>query len=143
MFRKIFKAFHYRDFRILWVGACTSSIGTWMQQIAQAWLVLDISKSAFMAGSIPSATAFRSLFSLGGGVIADRIDRRCNAARLPVQMASALLLTALIATHAVHVWHILCLSFLVGTAQSFGAPAYSALVPSLVEKEDSHYAPSP
>ena len=77
MFRRIFKAFHYRDFRILWMGACTSSIGSWMQTMAQAWLVYDMSKSSFMLGldaflgDIPIV-----LFSLVGGVIADRIDRR-------------------------------------------------------------------
>jgi predicted MFS family arabinose efflux permease len=53
-----------------------------------------------------------------------------------VQMFSASVLTVLVATGVVHVWHILCLSFLSGTAQAFGAPAYSALIPTLVEKED-------
>jgi predicted MFS family arabinose efflux permease len=136
--RRIFKAFHYRDFRILWMGACTSSIGSWMQTMAQAWLVYDMSKSSFMLGldaflgDIPIV-----LFSLVGGVIADRIDRRyILLGSQYVQMTCALLLTALLAFHRVHVWQILCLSFVVGTAQSFGGPAYSALVPSLVEKED-------
>jgi predicted MFS family arabinose efflux permease len=138
VFRKIFKAFHYRDFRILWIGACTSSIGTWMQQLAQAWLVLDISKSPFLLGFdafLGDIPIF--LFSLVGGVIADRIDRRyVLLGSQYVQMTCALVLTALIATNHVRVWEILCLSFVVGTAQSFGGPAYSALVPSLVEKED-------
>ena len=138
MFRKIFKAFHYRDFRILWMGACTSSIGSWMQTMAQAWLVYDMSKSSFMLGldaflgDIPIV-----LFSLVGGVVADRIDRRyVLLGSQYLQMTCALLLTALLAFHKVHIWQILCLSFVVGTAQSFGGPAYSALVPSLVEKED-------
>jgi len=136
--RRIFKAFQYRDFRILWMGACTSSIGSWMQQMAQAWLVYDMSKSSFMLG----LDAFLGdipifLFSLVGGVIADRIDRRyVLLGSQYVQMTCALVLTALLAFHKVHIWHILCLSFVVGTAQSFGGPAYSALVPSLVEKED-------
>ena len=138
MLRRIFKAFHYRDFRILWMGACTSSIGSWMQTMAQAWLVYDMSKSSFMLGldaflgDIPIV-----LFSLVGGVIADRFDRRyLLLGSQYVQMSCALTLTALIGLHAVHIWQILCLSFVVGTAQSFGGPAYSALVPSLVEKED-------
>jgi predicted MFS family arabinose efflux permease len=109
-----------------------------MQQLAQAWLVLEISKSPFLLG----LDAFLGdipifLFSLVGGVIADRIDRRyVLLGSQYVQMACALILTALIAFNKVHVWEILCLSFVVGTAQSFGGPAYSALVPSLVEKED-------
>ncbi|HEY3838559.1 MAG TPA: MFS transporter, partial [Bryobacteraceae bacterium] len=103
MFRKIFKAFHYRDFRILWIGACTSSIGTWMQQLAQAWLVLDISKSPFLLGFdafLGDIPIF--LFSLVGGVIADRIDRRyVLLGSQYVQMTCALVLTALIATNHV------------------------------------------
>ena len=138
MLRRVFKAFQYRDFRLLWIGACTSSIGTWMQQVAQSWLVYEISDSAFMLGLdafLGSAPII--LFSLLGGVIADRMDRRrlLLLSQL-VQMASAFLLTFLISSHLVRIWHILTLSFVVGTAQSFGGPAYSALVPSLVEKED-------
>jgi predicted MFS family arabinose efflux permease len=136
--RRVFKAFHYREFRLLWFGACTSSIGTWMQVVAQSWLVFSISKSAFMLGldgflgQIPIV-----LFSLIGGVIADRIDRRrVLLGSQYVQMTSAFLLTLLIAFSVVKVWHILTLSFVVGCAQSFGGPAYSALVPMLVEKED-------
>jgi predicted MFS family arabinose efflux permease len=136
--RRTFKAFHYRDFRLLWFGACTSSIGTWMQEIAQNWLVLEMTNSARLLaldaflGDIPIF-----LFSLVGGVIADRMDRRkMLLGSQYVQMISALTLATLIATHRIHVWEILLSSFIVGTAQSFGGPAYSALVPSLVEKED-------
>ena len=50
MIRRVFKAFQYRDFRLLWIGACTSSIGTWMQIVAQSWLVYKISGSARMLG---------------------------------------------------------------------------------------------
>lgn len=138
MLQKVFKAFSYANFRLLWFGAFTSSVGTWMQQLAQSWLVLDISKSAFYLG----LDAFLGqlpiiLFSLVGGVIADRMDRRrLLLASQYVQMASAFLLTILIATGVEKVWHILILSFVVGTAQAFGGPAYSALVPSLVSKED-------
>jgi predicted MFS family arabinose efflux permease len=136
--RRVFKAFHYREFRLMWFGACTSSIGTWMQNVAQSWLVFSISKSAFMLGlndflgQIPIV-----MFSLIGGVIADRIDRRrVLLGSQYVQMTSAFLLTILIAMNVVKVSHILVLSFIVGCAQSFGGPAYSALVPMLVEKED-------
>ena len=138
MLRRVFKAFHYREFRLLWVGACTSSIGTWMQEVAQSWLVLQISGSAFwlgldaFLGDIPIF-----LFSLVGGVIADRMSRRrlLLASQL-VQMSCAFSLALLILLGIVQVWHILVLSFIVGTAQSFGGPAYSALVPTLVDKED-------
>lgn len=138
MLSRTFKAFNYPNFRLLWIGACTSSIGTWMQEIAQNWLVLELTNSPFLLG----LDAFLGdipifLFSLIGGVIADRIDRRkVLLASQYVQMTCALVLAALIATRHVQIWHILTLSFITGTAQSFGGPAYSALVPSLVDKED-------
>ncbi|MDQ2900115.1 MAG: MFS transporter [Acidobacteriota bacterium] len=138
MLRRVFKAFQYRDFRLLWIGACTSSIGTWMQQVAQSWLVYEISDSAFMLGlDAFLGAAPIILFSLVGGVVADRMDRRrLLIISQVVQMSSAFLLAFLISAHLVRIWEILTLSFVVGTAQSFGGPAYSALVPSLVEKED-------
>ena len=138
MFQRTFKAFQYRDFRIMWIGACTSSIGTWMQQLAQAWLVFEITKSAFLLGLdsfLAQIPIF--LFSLLGGVFADRIERRkLLLASQVIQMSCAFTLTILFATGKVHIWHILTLSFLVGTAQSFGGPAYSALIPTLVDPED-------
>ncbi|MGP0019513.1 MAG: MFS transporter [Candidatus Sulfotelmatobacter sp.] len=136
--RRIFKAFQYRDFRLMWIGACTSSIGTWMQIVAQGWLIYRLSHSAFLLaldqflGGIPIF-----LFSLIGGVVADRTERRkILLLSQYIQMASAAVLTVLVATGAVHVWHILCLSFLSGLAQAFGGPAYSALIPTLVDRED-------
>src|ERR1700690_2399180 len=135
---RVFKAFQYRDFRLMWIGACTSSIGTWMQIVAQGWLIYRLSHSAFLLaldqflGGIPIF-----LFSLIGGVVADRVERRrILLGSQWVQMASAGLLTILVATGTGHVWHILCLSFVSGFAQAFGGPAYQALIPTLVEKED-------
>jgi MFS family permease len=136
--RRVFKAFQYRDFRLMWVGACTSSIGTWMQIVAQAWLVYDLSKSGFLLGLdmfLGGIPIF--LFSLFGGVIADRFERRrVLLASQWVQMASAFTLTLLVVFHLVHVWQILSLSFVSGFAQAFGGPAYLALIPTLVKKED-------
>ena len=122
----------------MWFGACTSSIGTWMQIVAQGWLIYRLSHSAFLLaldqflGGIPIF-----LFSLIGGVVADRTERRkILLGSQYVQMASAGLLTVLVATGVVHVWHILCLSFVSGLAQAFGGPAYQALIPTLVDRED-------
>ena len=122
----------------MWFGACTSSIGTWMQIVAQGWLIYRLSHSAFLLaldqflGGIPIF-----LFSLIGGVVADRIERRkILLVSQYMQMASAALLTILVATGVVHVWHILCLSFVSGLAQAFGGPAYQALIPTLVDRED-------
>jgi predicted MFS family arabinose efflux permease len=122
----------------MWLGACTSSIGTWMQILAQSWLVYKLSNSSVYLGldaffgQIPVF-----LFSLVGGVLADRRSRRkLLLISQVVQMGSAFLLAGLVLTGVVRVWHIWCLSFTVGLAQSFGGPAYSALVPTLVGRED-------
>src|SRR5271167_3980987 len=135
---RIFKAFQYRDFRLMWVGACTSSIGTWMQIVAQGWLIYRLSHSAFLL-ALDQFLAGIPIFllSLIGGVVADRVERRrILLGSQYIQLASAALLTVLVATGRVHVWHILCLSFVSGFAQAFGGPAYSALIPTLVERED-------
>lgn len=140
MFKKVFKAFEYPGFRLLWFGACTSSIGTWMQNIAQSWLVLQITNDPFLLG----LNAFLAdipifLFSMIGGVIADRMDRRklLLLSQL-IQMTSAIILTVVLVINKERapIELILFLSFVVGTAQAFGGPAYSALVPSLVKQED-------
>jgi predicted MFS family arabinose efflux permease len=122
----------------MWLGACTSTIGTWMQILAQSWLVYQLSNSSVYLG----LDAFFAqipifLFSMFGGVFADRKSRRTLLVMSQViQMSCAFLLAALDATHIVRVWHIWCLSFTVGLAQSFGGPAYSALIPTLVDKTD-------
>ncbi len=134
MISRVLKAFQYRDFRLLWYGACTSSVGTWMQKLAQSWLVLQISGSPFLLGLdsfLGEIPIF--LFSLIGGVVADRMDRRrLLLVSQYIQMSCAFLLTALIIFDVVKVWHILALSFTVGLAQAFGGPAYQALIPTLV-----------
>ena len=135
---RILAAFTYRDFRVQWFGACTSSIGTWMQIVAQNWLVLSLTDSPFFLG----LDAFLQqlpimLFTLIGGVLADRYDRRRTLlASQYVQMSTSATLALLMYFHAVQIWHILLLSFITGLAQAFGGPAYQSLVPTLVAKKD-------
>src|SRR5713226_5072145 len=133
---RTFRAFRYRDFRLMWSGAFTSTTGTWMQNVAQSWLVLEMTGSAFYLGLISFLADLPiMLFSLFGGVVADRIDRRKSLlASQYTQMTSAFILTALVLLHQVRIWHILVLVFISGTGQSFGGPAYSALIPGLVKR---------
>jgi predicted MFS family arabinose efflux permease len=135
--KRVFKAFSYPDFRLMWIGACTSSIGTWMQILAQSWLVYNLSHSSVYLGlDVFCGQVPIFLFSLFGGVFADRRSRRTLLLISQYgQMTCAFVLTALVFTNTVRVWHILCLSFAVGLVQSFGGPAYSALIPTLVPKE--------
>jgi MFS family permease len=138
MLGRMLAAFSYRDFRVQWFGACTSSIGTWTQLTAQNWLVLSLTGSAFFLG----LDAFLQqlpimLFTLIGGVLADRRDRRRTLLTSQyIQMATSAALALLVYFGVVRIWHILLLSFTTGLAQSFGGPAYQSLIPSLVEKKD-------
>lgn len=137
-FRRTFSALSYRDFRILWLGALTSTTGTWMQTVAQSWLVLSMTGSAFLLG-VDSflATIPIVLFSLVGGVLADRMDRRrIMLASQLAQMVLAFLLAFLVFARKIEVWQIFVLSFLTGTAQAFSGPAYISLLPMLVRRED-------
>jgi MFS family permease len=136
--RRLAAALTHRDFRILWLGAFTSTIGTWMQNVAKNWLVLDLTQSSFYLGldsffgELPLL-----LFTLIGGVIADRhTRRRLLMSSQYVQMMCAVVLMVLVYSGAIGIWHILVLSFLAGTAQAFGGPAYQSLIPALVPKED-------
>jgi MFS family permease len=135
--RRLASALTHRDFRILWFAACTSTIGTWMQKVAQNWLVLTVTGSAFylgldsFLGELPIL-----LFTLIGGVVADRHDRRrLLTGSQVVQMTCAFVLMAIVWTGVVRIEHVLALSFISGTAQAFGGPAYQSLIPGLVPKE--------
>jgi MFS family permease len=135
---RMLAAFTYRDFRVQWFGACTSSVGTWTQSTAQNWMVLALTGSPFYLG----LDAFLQqlpimLFTLVGGVLADRRDRRRTLlASQYLQMTTATMLALLVYFGVVRIWHILLLSFATGVAQSFGGPAYQALIPQLVTSKD-------
>jgi MFS family permease len=136
---RIAVALTHRNFRLLWFGALTSSIGTWMQKVAQAWLIVTMtgSSSAFYLGLDSFAgEAPILLFTLIGGVVADRRDRRHMMLTSQVtQMIVALILAVLIYTERIEIWMVLALSFVSGCAQAFGGPAYQSLIPTLVGKE--------
>jgi MFS family permease len=136
---RIAVALTHRNFRVLWMGALTSSIGTWMQKVAQAWLIVTLtgSSSAFYLGlDAFVGEAPILLFTLIGGVVADRRDRRhMMLTSQGVQMIVAFILAALIYFETVQIWMILLLSFISGCAQAFGGPAYQSLIPTLVGKE--------
>ena len=135
--RTTFQAFQYVNFRWMWFGAFTSTTGYFVQEVAQSWLVYDITRSEFYLG----LTAFLNgapilLLSLFGGVLADRMDRRkLLLGSQYVQMSSAFALALLVGFNRIEVWHILAAAFVNGLGQAFGGPAYQALIPSLVEKK--------
>jgi MFS family permease len=137
---RVFQAFTYRDFRLLWFGAFTSSSGTWLQETALAWLLLQLTNDPFYLGLNGFlSTAPILLFTLVGGVLADRFDRRrilIASQFSQLTFALALALLAFFDIRSILVTSALLLSFLTGCVQAFGGPAYQSLIPMLVEKKD-------
>jgi len=132
-------ALKHRNFRLLWMGAFMSSIGTWMQRVAQAWLIITMtrSRSAFFLGldsflgELPLL-----LLTMVGGVFADRRDRRHMILMSQIiQMLVALVLAVLIYMRRIHIAHVLALSLIAGCVRAFGGPAYQSLISTLVGKE--------
>ncbi len=136
--RGMFRALRHRDYRLFWTGNFLSNIGTWMQNLAQGWLVLQITNSVFLLGLVGFTSSFPTLaFTLIGGVIADRANRRHMLMLMQaVLMVMAFLLSALTFLQVVTVHQILVISFVSGLATALSAPAYQALVPELVPASD-------
>ncbi len=126
------------NFRLFWAGNFTSNIGTWMQNVAQGWLVLTLTNSAFWLGVVGFAGSIPFLFvTLFGGVIADRVDkRRLLMVTQTIMMLLAFLLAGLTYFHAIGVWGVAAIAFGNGVAMAMNAPSYQALVPRLVKRED-------
>ena len=134
-----FRALRHRNFGILWISLIISSIGTWMQIVAQSLLVLKITHNSALAlgtVSLAQATSF-FLFALVGGSFADRIDkRRLLFFTQSLSMILAFVLGVLTFTGVVQVWMIVLIAFCSGTVLSFDQPTRSALIPVLVPRED-------
>src|ERR1044071_1026933 len=135
---EMFRALRHRNFRLFWSGAVLSNTGTWMQAVAQGWLVLQLSDSPFWLGVDGfMATAPGLVLTLAGGVFADLMDRRKLLIYSQVIAGfSALTLGTLVVTGVVKVWMILGLSFVTGSCMSIAGPSYLALVFDLVGRED-------
>jgi MFS family permease len=134
-----FRALRHPNFRLFWTGNFVSNIGSWMQNVAQGWLVYQLTDSPLWLGLVGFAQQVPSLiFSLPGGVIADRISRRkVLLTTQTLMMVFALALAALVSLRLVTVEHILLLAFLAGTVMALNAPNHQAAVRDLVQAEDT------
>src|SRR3989442_4782170 len=134
----MFRALRHRNFLLFWSGAFLSNTGSWMQAVAQGWLVLQLSNSPFWLGvDAFMATAPGLVLTLAGGVFADLVDRRKLLIYSQIVAGlSALTLGVLVVTGVVQVWMILGLSFVTGCCMSIAGPSYLALVFDLVDRED-------
>ncbi len=130
-------SFSYRGFRLLWVGAFLSSVGTWIQDVGLSWLIHTQFQDPFYLGLRNfSRQAPLLAFMLVGGAIADRIDRRriLISSQL-VQMAMAVLLLLLYAVDRLGMGAIVAIALVTGLVQSHSAPTYQAVITSLVPRE--------
>ena len=133
----MFRALSHRNYRLFWTGAFLSNVGTWMQAVAQGWLVLQLTNSPFWLGlDAFMATSPGLVLTLLGGVFADRIDRRRLLLYTQVVAGLAALgLAALVATSVVNRWMVLGFSFVTGCCMSLASPSYLALTYDLVGRE--------
>jgi MFS family permease len=135
---RLARALRHRDFRLFWTGNFLSNIGTWMQNIAQGWLVLQLTNSAFWLGVVGFAASFPILlFALIGGVIADHVNKRkLLMVTQSAMMIFAFIMAALAYFKVINVHEIVFLALGTGIAMSLNTPTYQALVPQLVPRED-------
>jgi MFS family permease len=135
---RTFSAMRHRNFQLYFGGQLISNIGTWMQIIAQSWVVYQLGHSELTLGLVAFASAIPVLaVSPWGGVIVDRVSRR-NLLML-TQTGSMLLafaLAALTFSGVIREWHVIVLAALLGVVNAFDAPARQAFVPEMVGKED-------
>lgn len=131
---RTFESLAIRDFRLLWAGQVTTSLGQWMDQTARSWLIFDITHSPLQLGFISAARGIPMLiFAIAAGVAADRWGRKPQL--IIAQVVNAILnavLATLVITGNIQVWHIYVTAVLAGTVQAFQQPARQALINDLV-----------
>ena len=133
-----FRAFRNYNYRLYWSGQVVSVTGTWMQRVAQDWLVLRLTNSPLALGTI-SAVQFTPilLFSLFGGVFADRVPKVKMLTITQSTMAvQSLIFAVLVSTHLISLWEIYVLAAVLGTASAMDVPTRQAFVMEMVGPED-------
>lgn len=134
----IFRSLRYRNYRLYYLGQLVSLNGTWMQSIAQAWLVYRLTGSSFMLGLVSFCTLFPVfLFSLFAGVLADRVDRRrLLLLATTLGIVHAVILALLVLTDRVEPWHIVLLALFIGCVHAMETPARHSFIADLVQRRD-------
>ncbi|MEN9707017.1 MAG: hypothetical protein RIS31_583 [Actinomycetota bacterium] len=135
---KTFAALKHHNFRVLYPANALSNIGTWAQRVAQDWLVLELTHSAAALGIVTALQFAPSLFfSMAGGVLADRFDKRkllflTNTG----SMLTSLILGLLVMSHSVNIWHVYVLGFILGLFNALDAPIRQTFTSELVGSKD-------
>jgi MFS family permease len=135
---RAFRALGYPDFFWFWSSYFVSNVGSWMQSVAQGWLLFDITSSPFYLGLFSSLRMVLLVcFFVLGGLMSDRWERRRVMLWIQVISATtALALALLVSFEAIHVWHIFVLGAITSTTWAFEQPVRQALIPQLVARED-------
>ena len=131
-------ALRHRDFRLFWGGQLVSQIGTWMQSVAQAWLVLELTQSPLQLG-IVSALQFTPILLLSpvGGALSDRFaKRRVLLVSQTAMQLQALVLAVLVWSGYIQYWHVAVLALLYGLGRAIDIPARQSYVTDLVGRSD-------
>ena len=135
---RTFAALRHRNYRLFFFGQLVSLIGTWMQNVAQAWLVYELTNSPFKLGVVSFCAGVPVLlFSLWAGVVADRVPkRRLLVVTQTVMMTLAFILAADMFLGTIQWWHIAIMAFLLGTANAFDGPTRHAFVVEMVGRNE-------
>jgi MFS family permease len=136
--RKSLAAFRHRNYRLFWYGQLVSLVGTWVQTVAEAWLVLTLTNDPLALGLV-SVARFVPVLVLGlfGGVIADNLPKRKTLIGTQfAQMILAFCLTTIVVTGVVQVWMVMALAFLLGCANAIDMPTRQSFVVEMVGKDD-------
>jgi MFS family permease len=135
---RTFAALQHRNYRLFFFGQLVSLIGTWMQNVAQAWLVYELTNSPFKLGVVSFCFGVPVLaFSLWAGVVADRMPkRRLLMMTQTVMMTLAFILAADMFLGTIQWWHVAILAFMLGTANAFDAPTRQAFVVEMVGRKE-------
>ena len=132
------RALRHRNFQLFFSGQLISLIGTWMQTVAQSWLVYKLTKSGLLLGAVGFASQIPVfLVAPIGGITADRVNRQhVVIATQTASMVLAFALAALTLTHKIQVWHIFVLAALLGVVNAFDIPGRQSFLVDMVGKED-------
>jgi MFS family permease len=132
------RALGHRNFRLYWSGQLISLIGTWMQNIARAWLVFELTHSAVWLGLVGLANSLPVLIlSIWAGTLVDRVSKRTLVIiTQTISMLAAFVLAALTLTSTVQVWEVMAISFLLGAVFAFDGPARQSFTVEMVGKDD-------
>ena len=133
-----FRALRHRNFRLYWFGQLVSLVGTWMQSVAQGWLMHTLTASAFMLGLLGFVQFIPVLpLALLAGVVADRVDkRRMLMVTQSLLLLQATMIATVVSAGTVKPWMILALAFVYGCANTFDMPARQSFVIEMVGRED-------